>query len=144
MAKLTARFERPQEETSGAGAAPANTEEAPGMNLNAKLGLARHREEMRRRREAGETIVLERKDPVQKAKENPNSLRLAINAHCFQCMGSGADPIVRASIRYCPVHSCSLHPVSQYQNAKGKSADELSEEEFENLSGADQDFEDSM
>jgi hypothetical protein len=54
-------------------------------------------------------------DPITKARRNPRSLRLAIDAKCFDCVGGGADPNPRGAIRDCRITSCTLHPVRPYQ-----------------------------
>lgn len=61
-------------------------------------------------------IEIERLNPMEKAAKNPTSLRLAINAKCFDCVGgSNADGGFRGSIRTCPSTRCSLHSVRPYQ-----------------------------
>lgn len=78
---------------------------------------------------AGEKI--ERTDPIEKAAKNPKSLRLAINAKCWDCQG-GETPGTRQRIRTCECGKhCSLFAVRPYQ---GKV------EEVEN--GEDIDFDD--
>lgn len=81
--------------------------------------LDKARAAMRARRAAGEEIV--RLDPIEKAKRNPKSLRLAITAKCWDCVGGMADPNPRARIRDCGVSRCSLYPVRPYQNNPGRS-----------------------
>lgn len=63
--------------------------------------------------EAGKTI--ERLDPIQKAAKRPSSLRLAVNAKCYDCQGRDCDPGYRARISQCSVQKCPLHPVRPYQ-----------------------------
>lgn len=66
------------------------------------------------RREAG--LVAPRLDPIAKARANPKSLRLAITAKCFECMGGGGDTGTRNLIRACTsAATCPLHPVRPYQ-----------------------------
>ena len=72
------------------------------------------------RREAG--LVAPRLDPIAKAKANPKSLRLAITAKCFECMGGGEDTGTRKLIRACTSSNCPLHPLRPYQ-AKDKEND---------------------
>lgn len=71
--------------------------------------------------EAGETI--ERLDPLEKARRNPSSLRLAINAKCFSCQGEDGDPGVRIRIRECAVAKCPLNPVRPYQRDESEAAE---------------------
>lgn len=78
----------------------------------APLELARQRR--REMAERGETPA--RLDPLEKARRNPTSLRLAINAKCFDCEGGDADPNVQARIGTCTITTCPLHPVRPYQH----------------------------
>lgn len=56
------------------------------------------------------------KNPVEKAKENPNSLRFAINAKCYECEGGDTDPNVRWRIGNCVCEdTCPLWNVRPYQ-----------------------------
>jgi hypothetical protein len=67
--------------------------------------------------EAGEKV--ERLDPIQKAAQKPGSLRLAVNAKCWDCVGAGADPNPRGLIRDCTCgSSCPLYSVRPYQAKK--------------------------
>ena len=80
--------------------------------MNSALEKARkRREEMR---EAGESI--ERLNPIEKARRNPNSLRLAVNAKCWECMGGGLDPGTVRLIRECAAPDCPLWPVRPYRD----------------------------
>jgi hypothetical protein len=65
------------------------------------------------RRKAAESPRL---DPIEKAMRNPTSLRLAINAKCYDCEGRDADPNVRQRIGDCRVPKCPLYPVRPYQH----------------------------
>lgn len=80
------------------------------MNMK---GIEAAQAAMRARREAGETV--ERLDPLEKARRNPNSLRMAVNAKCWDCVGGDADVGVRKRIGECSVARCPLHPVRPYQ-----------------------------
>lgn len=79
--------------------------------MNAALQKAQ--EAIQAKREAG--IEIERLDPIEKAARNPNSLRLAVNAKCWDCQGGMSDPGIRERIGKCQVERCSLHPVRPYQ-----------------------------
>ena len=61
--------------------------------------------------------------PVQKLKENPNSLRVAVNAMCAQCVcwddGQGCNPSPRWLIGNCGITDCALWQVRPYQHRKG-------------------------
>lgn len=62
-------------------------------------------------------IPVERLSPIEKARRNPSSLRLAINGKCWDCCGAGADGIgfTKDTIRTCTVADCTLWPVRPYQ-----------------------------
>ena len=62
---------------------------------------------------AGEKIV--KKNPIEKSRDNPRSLRLAINAKCYDCIGQDADPNWRNSIRECTCYDCPLYNVRKYK-----------------------------
>ena len=75
--------------------------------------LEKAHEARRAAKEAGQTVV--RLDPIEKAKRKPKSLRLAINAKCWDCVGGASDPGPRGRIRDCTVTKCPLHPNRPYQ-----------------------------
>lgn len=54
--------------------------------------------------------------PVAKAARNPQSLRLAINAMCAQCMGE--CPGWRNEVRHCTAPHCALWNVRPYQSGE--------------------------
>ena len=54
-------------------------------------------------------------DPIEKAKNNPKSWRLAINAKCWDCQGGNKDPHPRWRIANCEIPDCSLYPLRPYQ-----------------------------
>jgi len=56
-----------------------------------------------------------RLSPTEKAKRNPTSLRLAINAKCYDCGGFDADPGWHGRIRHCVIPGCPLYPVRPFQ-----------------------------
>ena len=79
-----------------------------------KTALELAREKVREMAEAG--IAIERLDPIEKARRNPKSLRLAITAKCWDCVGAGEDPKPRQAIQDCPCGKhCPLWPVRPYQ-----------------------------
>ena len=59
---------------------------------------------------------LERLDPMEKARRNPKSRKLAIVAKCWDCCGGNADPGVRKRIGDCRSVKCPLHPLRPYQH----------------------------
>ena len=60
------------------------------------------------------------KTPIENAKDKPTSLRLAINAKCFDCIGCGFDPKPAEAIRSCEIEDCSLWLVRPYRNKKAR------------------------
>lgn len=54
------------------------------------------------------------KTPLEKHQENQKSLRYAINAKCYECMG--CDKSHREWIRDCTSYSCPLYSVRPYQS----------------------------
>lgn len=68
---------------------------------------------------AGEVQRGERKNPIEKLATNPKSLRLAVNAKCFDCEGGDSDPGVRGRIGTCKVTGCGLWAVRPYQKGEG-------------------------
>ena len=58
---------------------------------------------------------IQRLNPLEKAGKNPKSLRLAVNAKCYECEGEDYDPGWRGRIKNCIIPDCSLHPVRPYQ-----------------------------
>jgi hypothetical protein len=61
--------------------------------------------------------TIQRLNPLEKAKENPKSLRSAVNAKCFECEGEGVDPGWRGRIKGCIIPDCPLHPVRPYRKS---------------------------
>lgn len=60
----------------------------------------------------------ESKTLIEKSQDKPTSLRLAINAKCFDCVGCGFDPYPQNEIRHCQIKDCSLWNLRPYQNKK--------------------------
>ena len=81
-------------------------------------GLTKARTRLAELKAAGQKM--ERLDPIEKAKRNPASLRLAITAMCWHCAGAGADgqEFTRTTIRECSVTRCPLHSHRPYQGAE--------------------------
>lgn len=78
--------------------------------------IEKAQEALKAKRESGESV--ERLNPIEKAQKNPKSLRLAINAKCYDCMGQNSDPNVTGRIGSCEIPSCPLWPVRPYQKKK--------------------------
>ena len=73
----------------------------------------------------GEVINMQAKhkkttgNPISKSKSHPLSLRLAINAHCYQCMGGSQEDVktkisVVQLIRRCDSEICVLRPLRPF------------------------------
>ncbi|GEK46011.1 hypothetical protein HPA02_02940 [Bisbaumannia pacifica] len=77
--------------------------------------LKKARQAMADKRAAGEIARL---DPIEKASQNPRSLRLAITAKCWECMGGGEESGTRRMIRECTSAGCPLHAQRPYQRNK--------------------------
>lgn len=77
------------------------------MNEQAKIALQEYREKV-----ASGEIEVVRLNPIEKAKNNPKSLRLAIDAQCFDCMGRTGST---SDIRECTAKDCPLYPVRPYR-----------------------------
>ena len=85
---------------------PEHTEESPSHSST-------------HRREPLQAEKRYRFDPIEKAKRKPTSLRLAINAKCWECQGGNLDPHPRWRIGNCEVVDCSLYPNRPYQKSFG-------------------------
>ena len=72
---------------------------------------------LREMRAAGEQV--KHLNPIEKAQGNPNSLRCAINAKCFDCQGRDYDPCVEWRIGNCEISDCPLFPVRPHQHLEG-------------------------
>ncbi|GEK48942.1 hypothetical protein PRZ61_10600 [Halomonas pacifica] len=81
--------------------------------------LEKARLAMAEKRAAGEVVRL---DPIEKARQNPKSLRLAITAKCWECMGGGEESGARRMIRECTSAGCPLHAQRPYQNSENGDA----------------------
>ena len=77
------------------------------MNEQAKIALQEYREKV-----ASGEIEVVRLNPIEKAKNNPKSLRLAIDAQCFDCMGRTGST---SDIRECTAKDCPLYKVRPYR-----------------------------
>jgi len=54
--------------------------------------------------------------PIEAQAKNPTSLRAAINAKCWDCIGGDADPSPRGQIRDCSITDCPLWVVRPWQS----------------------------
>lgn len=74
----------------------------------------------KRREMAEQGIQVEFLNPLEKAAREPKSLRLAINAMCYDCQGRDADPNNRKRVMECQITTCPLHPVRPYRDKDKK------------------------
>lgn len=81
------------------------------------MSIERAREVLKAKARDGKLIRL---DPIERAKRNPKSRRLAVNAKCFDCQGRDADPCVAWRIGNCEIPACALWPVRPHQHLFGK------------------------
>jgi hypothetical protein len=93
------------------------SEEASDRKAQLRAQLAKGQERMRELRAAGWKPV--HRNPVEQAEANPNSLKAAIKAFCWTCVGADADPGAKFRVRDCGVKSCSLHAHRPWQSVKG-------------------------
>lgn len=66
------------------------------MNEQAKSALAAWRE-------ANPNHKREVIDPIEKAKQNPNSKALAIKAKCWDCAGGSRQEVILCPAKECPL-----------------------------------------
>lgn len=76
--------------------------------------IERAQARMRELREQG--VQPERLNPIERAARNPSSLRLAVTAKCWECLGGEDTPNIRREIRDCTSTRCPLYPVRPYQS----------------------------
>lgn len=67
----------------------------------------------------------QRLDPIEKARRNPKSRKLAIAAKCWDCQGGGIDPGGVQRIRECLSPTCPLYPVRPYKDSPEDEATRL-------------------
>ena len=77
------------------------------MNTEEKL------KKMRAKRAENIRLGIKPLNPIEKAKQNPNSMRFAINAQCYDCMGKEAG--WRNEVRNCPSSECPLYGLRPYK-----------------------------
>jgi hypothetical protein len=91
---------------------------------NEQAFLALDRAQSRNRELSAAGIKRKRLTPVERARLNPTSRKLAIAAKCYDCSGGGIDPGVVERIRDCNVSGCPLRPVRPYQRREASEGDE--------------------
>lgn len=93
-----------------------------------KALLAAHEARAARKALGIETV---KRNPIERARDNPTSLRWAINGKCWDCIGGDADPNPRRRIGACEIVGCTLHPVRPYQKLKVGAAVIAADEDVE-------------
>lgn len=90
------------------------------MSINKSMSehLKKHRDKIAQMKLDGTYVHPVTKNPLEKAQEDPKSLRKAVTAMCYDCMGRDADPDFRGRIRECACHDCPLYPLRPYQKKK--------------------------
>ena len=85
---------------------------------NAVLAMQAKRKEMQ---ENGTLKAPEYLTPTQKAKANPKSRALAIDANCYECVGGNSSEGYKRLVRDCGLEGkCSLWPHRPWQDVKGE------------------------
>ena len=76
------------------------------------MSNAEHLKEYQRKIAAGEIEKPKQKNPMEKAEEDPTSMRKAINAKCYDCIyDPAAGGSWRDQVRACASKSCPLYSV---------------------------------
>ena len=78
------------------------------LNEKAQAGLAAYRE-----RVASGEIVVVQKNPMDRHLDDPKSIRKAVHAQCFDCMGRSSG--YRVDIRGCTSNGCPLFNFRPYK-----------------------------
>lgn len=81
------------------------------MNSNALIALQGYKEKVAN----GEIERTPPKNPKQKWEEDKTSLRKAVNAQCWNCMGGDDGDNVIGEIRKCSSKVCTLWYVRPYK-----------------------------
>ena len=71
------------------------------VNLKLRQGLKEYRQKLK----MGLVEKSEPLDPIEKAKQNPKSLRFAINAKCFDCCCFQKPEVTFCTAKACPLYS---------------------------------------
>lgn len=102
----------------------SDTPEAPLLSpddqrkADLRLRMAKGQEKMRELRAAGWKPVL--LNPVEAAKAAPGSVKKAVKAYCWTCVGAGADTGAKFRVRDCTLgEKCALWPHRPWQTIKG-------------------------
>jgi len=80
------------------------------VNLKFKEGLKAYRKKLN----LGLVETPKQLDPIEKARQNPKSLRAAINGKCFECCC-----FHKTEVKYCPAVNCPLYNLRPWQPKEG-------------------------
>ena len=83
--------------------------------LQLQLRLAEGRKKYQEMREQGLVEATVYTNPTEKAKANPKSLRAAVTAHCWECVGGEHSEKPKVLVRECGIVKCSLHGLRPWQ-----------------------------
>ena len=68
-------------------------------------------------------IAVKSLDPIQRARLKPNSLRMAVNAQCYDCIYDQSDAgSWRQQVEVCPSKNCPLYCHRPRSTSKGEAA----------------------
>ena len=70
-------------------------------------------------REAG-GVSGPRRTPLEKLADSPSSLRFAVTAKCYECVGQDSDPCWQWRVGNCGVTLCPLYAVRPHQGQVGR------------------------
>ncbi len=76
------------------------------INLKSEQNLKEYRQKVR----LGLVKTPKQLDPIEKAKQNPRSLRFAVNAKCYDCCG-----FQKVEVKFCTAVDCPLHNLRPWQ-----------------------------
>lgn len=65
-------------------------------------------------------VTFAHRNPVQQAEANPTSLKKAVKAFCWTCVGGDGDPGAKFRVRDCTAPKCPLYTHRPWQDAKGR------------------------
>ena len=77
------------------------------VNLKLKQGAEAYQDKIR----LGLVVKTRPIDPIEKARQNPKSLRTAINAKCYDCCC-----YQKVEVKYCTAVGCPLHHLRPWQS----------------------------
>ena len=85
------------------------------MTMDTPLNLSRLDKARLKKTELQAAGLLKRLSPVEKALADPRSLRKAVTAFCYECMGGDDEPGARKEVTNCSAKGCPLYQVRPWQ-----------------------------